>query len=98
MREIPSCLPKVNILTIMVVNWKTSDKSPIERCSLLKIVNVPEIFSPWLDTAQNWSFPLRMAVVEMPKSEAFSGSVWNCKGSLLWKTSFCLMWGRASKE
>ena len=98
MSEIPSCLPKVNILTITIANWKTSHKSSIERFTLLKIENVSKVFCPWLDTAKNWGFPLRMAVSEMPKSAVFSGSVWNYKGNLLWKTSFGLMWVRPSKE
>ena len=51
-----------------------------------------------MKTAKNWGFPLWMAVSEMPKSAVFSGSVWNCKGNPLWKTSFGLMWVRPNKE
>ena len=64
MRGIPSCLQKVNIFTIVLVNWKISDKTSIESLILLKIVNMSEIFRPWLYIIQNLGFSLRMSVAE----------------------------------
>ena len=112
-RGVSSCLPKMNILTKVIVNWKISHWASTESLILLNLLmtNVPIICSAiqltsfyMIEKLKNCfkysahDYTLRMPVAEIANSVVFSRSVWIYKRNTLWKTSFSLMRVKPGKE